>query len=101
MKYEKICNLQELNGLSIGKNYLSNNACKRFIASIAADIKDETKSDFNSARFITIMSDGSTDKGHYYYFVFFFQFKNSIHKTLGHRLVLAPFSIFLCQRICV
>ena len=75
MKYEKICNLQELNGLSIGKNYLSNNACKRFIASIAADIKDETKSDFNSARFITIMSDGSTDKGHYYYFVFFFSLK--------------------------
>ena len=49
--------------MSVGNNYLSNNACKRFIASIAADLKDDTKSDFNSARFVTIMSDGSTDKG--------------------------------------
>ena len=63
LKYEKICELQQLNGMSVGNNYLSNNACKRFIASIAADLKDDTKSDFNSARFITIMSDGSTDEG--------------------------------------
>ena len=63
LKYEKNFELQQLNGMSVGNNYLLNNACKRFIASIATDLKDDTKSDFNSARFVTIMSDGSTDKG--------------------------------------
>ena len=63
MKYEKICELQQLNGMSAGNNYLTNNACKRCIPSIAADLKDDKKSDFNSAQFVTIMSDGSTDKG--------------------------------------
>ena len=63
LKYEKNCELLQLNGMSVRNNYLPNNACKRFIASIAADLKDDTKSDFNSARFVTIMSDGSTDKG--------------------------------------
>ena len=63
LKYKKIFELQQLNGMSVGNTYLSNNACKRFIASIATDLKDDTKSDFNSARFVTIMSDGFTDKG--------------------------------------
>ena len=49
--------------MSVGNNYLSNNACKRFVAYIAADLKDDTKSDFNCAWFVTIISDGSTDKG--------------------------------------
>ena len=63
LKYERLCILQSLNGLELGKNYHSNNGCRRFISSIASDIKDDLRSNFNKCRFITVMSDGSTDKG--------------------------------------
>ena len=63
LKFEKLCELQQLNGIPLyGENYKSNNACKRFISSIASDIKEDLRDDFNNARFVSIMSDGSTDK---------------------------------------
>ena len=62
-KYEEICELQRMNGLSLGLNYMSNNACKRFVSSIAADLKSQLALKFNASRFVSILSDGSTDKG--------------------------------------
>ena len=41
-KYNSICKLQQLNGLNLGENYLTDMACSRFVKSIAGD--NETKS---------------------------------------------------------
>ena len=39
LKFEKLCELQQLNGIPLyGENYKSNNTCKRFISSIASDM---------------------------------------------------------------
>ena len=42
-KYEALCELQELNGLVLGDNYLSRKACARFVQSIAEDIKGDLR----------------------------------------------------------
>ena len=62
-KYESLCQLQELNGLDLGENYLSRIACARFVQSIASDIKEDLKTAINDCRFVSVLSDGSTDKG--------------------------------------
>lgn len=62
-QYSRICELQGLNGLQLGENYLTNTACRRFLVSIAQDIKIGLQSDLQDARFMTVLSDGSTDKG--------------------------------------
>ena len=38
-KFEKLCSLQEKNGVEIGKNYRNNHACKDFTSSIAETLK--------------------------------------------------------------
>ena len=40
-KYTSMCKLQELNGLELGENYLSDKACARFISTISSDLKRE------------------------------------------------------------
>ena len=62
-KYIEICKLQQLNGMEVGTNYLTDLACKRFVELIASNIKEDLRQQFNSCRFVTVMSDGSTDKG--------------------------------------
>lgn len=54
--------MQKVNGLNIGENYLNNVACREFINIIAKEIMDSTKIEINKARFISVLSDGSTDK---------------------------------------
>ena len=63
MKYTSMCKLQKLNGLELGENYLSDKACARFVSSIASDLKSEVYRDIRNNRFVSILSDGSTDKG--------------------------------------
>ena len=63
MKYAYICQLQRLNGMELGSNYMSDMACGRFVDEISKNIKDNLRQNFNKCRFVTIMSDGSTDKG--------------------------------------
>ena len=63
MKYTSMCKLQKLNGLELGENYLSDKACTRFVSSIASDLKSEVYRDIRNTRFVSILSDGSTDKG--------------------------------------
>ena len=62
-KYLKICALQQKNSLDLGQKYLSDIACGRFVSSIAEDIKSDLKSDVEDARFLSVLSDGSTDAG--------------------------------------
>ena len=63
MKYTSMCKLQKLNGLELGENYLSDKECARFVSSIASDLKSEVYRDIHNTRFVSILSDGSTDKG--------------------------------------
>ena len=72
LKYEQLCQLQQLNGLFLGNNYISNNACKRFIAHIASDIKNDLREAVGVARFVSVLSDGSTDKGLFCLFFYFY-----------------------------
>ena len=62
-KYEALCELQELNGIVLWDNYLSRKACARFVQSITEDIKGDLRSSIKNSRFVSILSDGSTDKG--------------------------------------
>ena len=62
-KYEALCELQQLNGLVLGDNYFSRKACARFVQSIAEDIKGDLRSSNKNSRCVSILSDGSTDKG--------------------------------------
>ena len=54
--------LQELNGLELGENYLSDKGCVRFVSTIASDLKSEVYHYIRGSRFVSILSDGSTDK---------------------------------------
>ena len=36
-----MCKFQQLNGLELGENYLSDKACARFVSTIASDLKSE------------------------------------------------------------
>ena len=62
-KYPKIRALQQKNSLDLGQNYLSDIACGRFVSSMAEDIKLNLKSDVEDTRFLSVLSDGSTDAG--------------------------------------
>ena len=58
MKYEGLCELQQLSSIQLaGENYKLNK-CKRFISLMVPNIKDDLWQDFNIACFVTIMSDG-------------------------------------------
>ena len=66
-KYKKLCSLQQLNEIELGKNYLEIKDWKGFF--VRDCIQSQAKStnnrqtDFDRSCFIAIMSDGSTDKG--------------------------------------
>ena len=62
-KYPRLCILQEKNGVNMGKNYLNRQSCKVFVTSIGEVLRHETCEFIRNARFISILSDGSTDNG--------------------------------------
>ena len=61
--YRLIYKLQQKNGLEMGNNYLSDKAGSRFINSISEDFRKCQKEEVNKARFLSVLSDGSTDAG--------------------------------------
>ncbi|XP_067654440.1 zinc finger protein 862-like [Haliotis asinina] len=60
-KFASFCQLQSKNGLSLGTNYLNRNACATFVQSIANVVKENTASELEKCRFVSVLSDGSTD----------------------------------------
>ena len=62
-KYTSICKLKPLNGLELGENYLTDMACSRFVKSITGDLRNEMAHSINDCRFVSILSNGSTDNG--------------------------------------
>ena len=62
-KFTILCDLQEKNGLNIGKHYRNAAACKSFSAAIADSERNETQNDIHSSSFFSVLADGSTDSG--------------------------------------
>ena len=61
-KFKGLCDLQEMNGLDLGSQYRNDKACKQFVESIAEVEKERAKKEIESARFLCVLADGSTDK---------------------------------------
>lgn len=62
-KFPSLMNLQEKNFLTIGPNYRNNIGCAVFTSAIAATLSDSLDADLSDARFVSYLSDGSTDTG--------------------------------------
>ncbi|XP_063609950.1 zinc finger protein 862-like [Penaeus indicus] len=60
-KFESLCELQNMNGVQLGKNYINDHGCKDFIMAIASVLKSETKEEVSHANYFSILADGSTD----------------------------------------
>ena len=60
--YPKIIELQNLNGIELGETCQNDKATKEFISQIAGYFADELKNCIESLPFISIYSDGSTDR---------------------------------------
>lgn len=60
--FPKLINLQIINGISLGQTYNNDNAAKEFIGHIAGSMSDELTKLIDNSLFISIFSDGSTDR---------------------------------------
>lgn len=60
--YVPLCKLDAAKSYDVGKTYLTNKACQQFVSAIAEDCRlKQDEACFNNARFISLISDGSTD----------------------------------------
>ena len=59
--YEYICELQLLNGVDLGKNYLHEKAAAKFIKYVADEIRLKTAHALVGHRYVSVICDGSTD----------------------------------------
>ena len=59
-KFPKLLELQEKNGVEVESNYRNNHGCCEFIKGIAGNLQSVSKTKLEEARFIKILSDGST-----------------------------------------
>ena len=62
-KFPKLCALQTKNGLNFGTNYLNDKGCKMFLTSSSEVLREDVSKELENVRFISILGDGSTDKG--------------------------------------
>ena len=62
-KYPRICELEARHGVSVGTSYRNENAGKEFIHYIAEMKREGLKQRLGSAKFFSLLIDGSTDKG--------------------------------------
>ena len=60
-----LCELQVKNGVNLGDNYLTHQAARDFIDSIAYEQRQDTTRDICNSRFFSIKADGSTDRSVY------------------------------------
>ncbi|KAG5273476.1 hypothetical protein AALO_G00151730 [Alosa alosa] len=61
-KFPKLVDLHLKNGLNFGNTYKNDHSCSTFIQSIAQTMSDELKDKIKSARFFSIITDGSVDR---------------------------------------
>ena len=60
-QFQWICELDCKKGVVIGNTYRSDKACREFIKAIAATERKKIEGFFDKAKFMTLLSDGSTD----------------------------------------
>ena len=59
--FETVCRIQIKNSMELGDNYINNKAVQQFTSCIAKMVTQLTSTDMQKARFLTVMSDRSTD----------------------------------------
>ena len=59
--FQWICEVDEKKGVVIGNTYCSDKSCREFIRAIAATERKKIEGLFEKAKFVTLLSDGSTD----------------------------------------
>ena len=59
--YALYCDLQIKNGLSLGTDHIGRDACVDFIKAISLNMLEEESNTVKEARFLSVMSDSSTD----------------------------------------
>ena len=62
-KFSGLCELQKKNSVQSGDQYKNDKGCKTFISHIAQVETGQIKSAVSDSRFMSILSDGSTDSG--------------------------------------
>ena len=62
-KFAGLCELQTKNGVQFGEQYKKDKGCKAFISYIAQVEKGKIQFAVSDSRFMSILSDGSTDSG--------------------------------------
>ena len=62
LKYRGICELEKHHGVDIGTNYLNESAGRTFIHYIAEAKRQQVVQAVHSAKFFSLLLDGSTDK---------------------------------------
>lgn len=63
-KFDGLCQLQRANGVDFpDRSYSNDHACREFIRAISHTEQTETIDQISSCRFLSVLSDGSTDSG--------------------------------------
>lgn len=60
-KFPSLCKLQIGNGINMNNTYLNDHACRNFIGAMAHVHRLDTASQIEKSRFLSVLSDGSTD----------------------------------------
>ena len=60
-KFSSLCKLQISNGVNMNNTYLNDHACRNFIGAMAHVHRLDTTSQIEKCRFLSVLSDGSTD----------------------------------------
>ena len=61
-KFEKLCSLQSLNGVRIGKQYINDKRAREFVGFIAEATRHGQSDELSKINYISVMSDSSTDR---------------------------------------
>ncbi len=62
-KYPALCELEAHHGVNVGIDYINEHAAKTFCHYIAESRREESVKNLASAKFFSVLMDGSTDKG--------------------------------------
>lgn len=59
--FQWMCQVDVKKGVDIGQTYRNDKSCKEFIVAMAEVVRKDIEDDLREAKFVSIMSDGSTD----------------------------------------
>ncbi len=62
VKFRSLCKLQMANGVDVKNTYMNDHACRNFIGAMAHVHRADMISQIENSRFLSVLSDGSTDR---------------------------------------